>query len=157
MSGHATSGYVLVVSRHSALQFLRGGRSAQISSRPMGRALRSDYLICYVYLQVRFSSYSRDGHSSFGATVADDRLIALGDRVGGLREDDSPATMAFPIEEQIAYLSTFCTLEPGDFILTGTPTGAGARFDPPRYLVPGDVVEDDVPGIGTVRNGVRDE
>jgi 2-keto-4-pentenoate hydratase/2-oxohepta-3-ene-1,7-dioic acid hydratase in catechol pathway len=76
---------------------------------------------------------------------------------GELRQDDTPATMAYPIEFQIEYLSTFCTLEPGDIIFTGTPTGAGARFDPPRYLVPGDVVEVSVPEIGTLRNGVRDE
>ncbi|NND74577.1 MAG: fumarylacetoacetate hydrolase family protein [Ilumatobacter sp.] len=74
-----------------------------------------------------------------------------------LRQDDTPATMAYPIEEQVAYLSTFCTLEPGDIIFTGTPTGAGARFDPPRFLVPGDTVEVRVPEIGTLRNGVRDE
>ena len=49
------------------------------------------------------------------------------------------------------------TLEPGDVIFTGTPTGAGARFDPPRFLEPGDVVEVNVPEIGTLRNGVRDE
>ncbi len=65
--------------------------------------------------------------------------------------------MAYPIEFQIEYLSTFCTLEPGDIIFTGTPTGAGARFDPPRFLVPGDVVEVSVPELGTLRNGVRDE
>ena len=47
--------------------------------------------------------------------------------------------------------------KPGDIIVTGTPTGAGARFDPPRYLVPGDVVEVEVEGIGTLRNGVEDE
>ena len=76
---------------------------------------------------------------------------------GELRQDDTPATMAFPIEEQVAYLSTFATLEPGDVIFTGTPTGAGARFDPPRFLAPGDVVEVHVDGIGTLRNGVRDE
>ena len=76
---------------------------------------------------------------------------------GELRQDDSPATMAFPIEEQVAYLSTFATLEPGDVIFTGTPTGAGARFDPPRFLEPGDVVEVHVEEIGTLRNGVRDE
>ncbi len=39
-------------------------------------------------------------------------------------------------------------------IITGTPTGAGARFDPPRWLVPGDVVEVEVPEIGTLRNTV---
>ncbi|MFW2333508.1 fumarylacetoacetate hydrolase family protein, partial [Ilumatobacter sp.] len=76
---------------------------------------------------------------------------------GELRQDDTPATMAYPIEYQIEYLSTFCTLEPGDVVFTGTPTGAGARFDPPRFLEPGDVIEVSVPGIGTLRNGVRDE
>jgi len=76
---------------------------------------------------------------------------------GELRQDDTPATMAYPIEYQIEYLSTFCTLEPGDIIFTGTPTGAGARFDPPRFLVPGDVIEVSVPELGTLRNGVRDE
>ncbi len=76
---------------------------------------------------------------------------------GERRQDDSTASMAFPIDEQVAYLSTFCTLEPGDVIFTGTPTGAGARFDPPRFLVPGDVIEVHVPEIGTLRNGVRDE
>jgi 2-keto-4-pentenoate hydratase/2-oxohepta-3-ene-1,7-dioic acid hydratase in catechol pathway len=76
---------------------------------------------------------------------------------GELRQDDTPATMAFPLAYQIAYLSTFCTLEPGDVIFTGTPTGAGARFDPPVFLEPGDVVEVSVPEIGTLRNGIRDE
>ena len=76
---------------------------------------------------------------------------------GELRQDDTPATMAYPIEFQIEYLSTFCTLEPGDIIFTGTPTGAGARFDPPRFLRPGDVVEVSVPELGTLRNGIADE
>ncbi len=76
---------------------------------------------------------------------------------GELRQDDTPATMAYPIEFQIEYLSTFCTLEPGDIIFTGTPTGAGARFDPPRFLEPGNVVEVSVPELGTLRNGIADE
>jgi 2-keto-4-pentenoate hydratase/2-oxohepta-3-ene-1,7-dioic acid hydratase in catechol pathway len=76
---------------------------------------------------------------------------------GELRQDDTPATMAYPIEFQIEYLSTFCTLEPGDIIFTGTPTGAGARFDPPRFLEPGDIVEVSVPELGTLRNGIADE
>ena len=49
------------------------------------------------------------------------------------------------------------TLEPGDIIVTGTPTGSGARLDPPQYLKPGDVVEVEVNGIGTLRNMVEDE
>ena len=76
---------------------------------------------------------------------------------GGVRQDDHPATMKYSIEYQIHYLSTFTTLRPGDVIFTGTPTGAGARFDPPIWLVPGDVVEVSVPEIGTLRNTVADE
>ncbi|WP_424944939.1 fumarylacetoacetate hydrolase family protein [Aliiroseovarius crassostreae] len=76
---------------------------------------------------------------------------------GELRQDDTLDRMMFPIREEIAYISTFMTLQPGDVIVTGTPTGAGARFDPPKYLVPGDVVEVSVEGIGTLRNGVEDE
>jgi 2-keto-4-pentenoate hydratase/2-oxohepta-3-ene-1,7-dioic acid hydratase in catechol pathway len=48
-------------------------------------------------------------------------------------------------------------LEPGDIIVTGTPTGAGARLDPPQFLAPGDTVEVEVNGIGVLRNGIRDE
>ena len=53
--------------------------------------------------------------------------------------------------------NTVNSFSPGDIIITGTPTGAGARFDRPRYLKPGDVVEVEVEGIGTLRNGVEDE
>lgn len=76
---------------------------------------------------------------------------------GELRQDDTLNRMMFPIREEIAYISTFMTLQPGDVIVTGTPTGAGARFDPPRYLKPGDVVEVSVEGIGTLTNTVEDE
>lgn len=76
---------------------------------------------------------------------------------GQVRQDDVVGSMAFPIASQVAYLSTFCTLEPGDLIFTGTPTGSGARLDPPAYLRPGDVVEVTVTGLGTLRNRVRDE
>lgn len=76
---------------------------------------------------------------------------------GERRQHDSPATMKYSIEYQIHYLSTFTELRPGDVIFTGTPTGAGARFDPPRWLVPGDVVEVSVDEIGVLRNHVVDE
>jgi 2-keto-4-pentenoate hydratase/2-oxohepta-3-ene-1,7-dioic acid hydratase in catechol pathway len=65
--------------------------------------------------------------------------------------------MIFSMPLLISYVSTFCTLQPGDILVTGTPTGAGARMDPPRFLVPGDTVEIEVAGIGTLRNGVIDE
>jgi 2-keto-4-pentenoate hydratase/2-oxohepta-3-ene-1,7-dioic acid hydratase in catechol pathway len=84
--------------------------------------------------------------------------VALETRVNGaLRQQDRTGRMLFPVARQIAYISTFTTLVPGDIIVTGTPTGAGARFDPPVWLKPGDMVEVEVPGIGTLRNGVADE
>ncbi len=76
---------------------------------------------------------------------------------GELRQDDSPATMKYSIEYQLHYLSTFTTLRPGDVIFTGTPTGAGARFDPPIWLQPGDTIEVSVAELGTLRNTVADE
>ena len=84
--------------------------------------------------------------------------VALETRVNGaLRQSDRTGRMLFPVARQIAYISTFTTLVPGDIIVTGTPTGAGARFDPPIWLQPGDVVEVSAEGIGTLRNGVADE
>ncbi len=76
---------------------------------------------------------------------------------GELRQDDRTSRMLFPIKRQIEYISTFTTLVPGDIIITGTPTGAGARFDPPRFLVPGDEIVVEAEGIGRLVNGVIDE
>jgi 2-keto-4-pentenoate hydratase/2-oxohepta-3-ene-1,7-dioic acid hydratase in catechol pathway len=73
---------------------------------------------------------------------------------GEVRQQDSTERLMFPFDFLIAYLSTFATLKPGDMIATGTPTGAGARFDPPRWLKPGDVVEVESPRIGILRNAV---
>jgi 5-carboxymethyl-2-hydroxymuconate isomerase len=84
--------------------------------------------------------------------------IRLTTRVNGeVRQDDSSANMLFSIPDLIAYISTFATLKPGDLIATGTPIGAGARLDPPRFLAPGDVVEVEVAGVGTLVNTVADE
>lgn len=85
----------------------------------------------------------------------DARIIT---RVNGeVRQDDVLSRMMHPIRREIEYISTFMTLQPGDIIVTGTPTGSGARLDPPQYLKPGDVVEIEVNGIGTLRNSVADE
>ena len=84
--------------------------------------------------------------------------IRLQTRVNGeIRQDDRTSRMIFPVARQIAYISTFTTLVPGDIIVTGTPTGAGARLDPPQFLKPGDVVEVEADGIGILRNTVQDE
>ena len=76
---------------------------------------------------------------------------------GEVRQSDSTERLMFPFDFLIAYLSTFATLKPGDMIATGTPTGAGARFTPPRWLKPGDVVEVESKSIGILRNTVAEE
>jgi 2-keto-4-pentenoate hydratase/2-oxohepta-3-ene-1,7-dioic acid hydratase in catechol pathway len=84
--------------------------------------------------------------------------IKLETRVNGeVRQQDRTSRMIFSFRKIINYVSTFTTLVPGDVILTGTPTGAGARFDPPIWLKPGDVVEVAAEGIGTLINPVADE
>jgi 2-keto-4-pentenoate hydratase/2-oxohepta-3-ene-1,7-dioic acid hydratase in catechol pathway len=84
--------------------------------------------------------------------------IALTTRVNGeVRQQDRTSRMIFSFRYVIAYISSFTTLVPGDVIVTGTPTGAGARLDPPVWLKPGDVVEVEGEGIGTLRNDVVDE
>lgn len=89
------------------------------------------------------------------AQLDDARIIT---RVNGeVRQDDVLSRMMHPVRREIEYISTFMALEPGDIIVTGTPTGSGARLDPPQYLKPGDVVEVEVNGIGTLRNTVEDE
>jgi len=76
---------------------------------------------------------------------------------GELRQDDTTANLLFPFAYLISYVSTFTALKPGDVIATGTPQGAGGRFDPPRWLEPGDVVEVEGTGIGALANTVEDE
>ena len=73
---------------------------------------------------------------------------------GEQRQHDCTSRLMFPFATLIAYISTFMLLKPGDLIATGTPTGAGARFDPPRWLRAGDVVEVEVEGVGTLANRV---
>ncbi len=92
------------------------------------------------------------------ADEVDPGALRIITRVNGeVRQNDTTDRMVFPFGRIVEYISTFCTLEPGDVIFTGTPTGAGARFDPPRYLAPGDQVEVEVTGLGVLRNGVSDE
>ncbi|KAA3507790.1 2-hydroxyhepta-2,4-diene-1,7-dioate isomerase [Agrobacterium vitis] len=84
--------------------------------------------------------------------------IKLETRVNGeVRQSDRTSRMIFSFAKIINYISTFTTLVPGDVIVCGTPTGAGARFDPPIWLKPGDVVEVEAEGIGLLRNTIADE
>ena len=84
--------------------------------------------------------------------------IELTTRVNGeIRQQDRTSRMIFSFTDIIAYVSTFTPLKPGDVLVCGTPTGAGARFDPPKWLKPGDIVKISADGLGTLSNGVRDE
>ena len=76
---------------------------------------------------------------------------------GKVTQDDTTASMIFGFADLIAYVTTFMSIRPGDVLVTGTPVKKGPRTDPPRWLVPGDVVEIAVPEIGTLRNEVVDE
>jgi 2-keto-4-pentenoate hydratase/2-oxohepta-3-ene-1,7-dioic acid hydratase in catechol pathway len=62
--------------------------------------------------------------------------------------------MIFGVEELVSFVSADLTLDPGDIILTGTPSGVGAGFDPPRWLEPGDTVEIEITGLGRLASRV---
>ena len=63
----------------------------------------------------------------------------------------------FPVPYLISYISTFTELCPGDLVVTGTPTGSGARLDPPRFLKAGDRVRVEVSKIGMLENVIEAE
>lgn len=87
--------------------------------------------------------------------IVPDRPLALETRLNGevmqrTRTDD----MIFSVAAQIEYASTIFTLVPGDVIVTGTPGGVGWSKKPPRFMVPGDVVEVEIEAIGVLRNRI---
>jgi len=71
-------------------------------------------------------------------------------------QDGSTADMIFPIPELVEFISRHITLEPGEVIATGTPSGVGVFRDPPVFLEPGDRVRCEIDGIGSVENPVVD-
>jgi len=105
-----------------------------------------------------------DASGSFGPwlVTADEfdgyDALTVTTRVNGeVRQHDTTANLMFPFRYLIHYISTWTALQPGDVISTGTPVGAGVRFDPPRFLAPGDRVEVEVSGVGVLSNTVIDE
>ena len=105
-----------------------------------------------------------DGTGPMGpAIVTADELPAgaqgLGIRTrlnGELLQDGNTADMVFPVPRVVALLSEVMTLEPGDVIATGTPSGVGHARRPPLWMKPGDVVACEIDGIGTLSNPIVD-
>ena len=77
---------------------------------------------------------------------------------GNIMQSDNTDNMMFPLAETLVYLTKGMTLEPGDIILTGTPSGVGhARKPEPVWMKPGDTIEIEVECIGVLRNPIEDE
>jgi 2-keto-4-pentenoate hydratase/2-oxohepta-3-ene-1,7-dioic acid hydratase in catechol pathway len=87
--------------------------------------------------------------------IQDPHALALRCLVNGeTRQQSDTGKMIFNLWQQIAYLSTAFTLEPGDLIATGTPEGVGLGMTPPTFLKAGDVVRCEIDGIGAIENKV---
>lgn len=90
--------------------------------------------------------------------IADDQVMTLVTRLNGQEmQRTNTDKLIHSIPRQIAHISAFTPLAPGDVIVTGTPGGVGAKRTPPVWMKAGDVVEVEVDAIGVLRNGVRAE
>lgn len=87
--------------------------------------------------------------------VPDPQALRLTTTVNGeLRQDSSTADMIFSVAEVISFVSQVVTLQPGDLICTGTPSGVADGMSPPQYLQPGDHVVIEIEGLGRLENTV---
>jgi 2-keto-4-pentenoate hydratase/2-oxohepta-3-ene-1,7-dioic acid hydratase in catechol pathway len=108
-----------------------------------------------------FKGKSIDGYCPMGPWIVtadeipDPQHLSLCLRVNGVtKQEDTTSNMLFSVRSIIAILSQGLTLEAGDIIATGTPSGVGFARNPPEYLRPGDIMETEVEGIGTLRNEI---
>ena len=72
-----------------------------------------------------------------------------------VKQDASTQQMYFKVARIVSELSRGLTLVPGDIIATGTPPGVGFARTPPEFLKPGDVMETEIVGLGTLRNVIQ--
>ena len=87
--------------------------------------------------------------------VPDPGNLNIQSRVNGkTMQHSNTRDLIFPVEQLICYISSVCTLEVGDLLFTGTPSGVGVARQPPRFLEPGDRVEVEIEQIGTLANSV---
>jgi 2-keto-4-pentenoate hydratase/2-oxohepta-3-ene-1,7-dioic acid hydratase in catechol pathway len=90
--------------------------------------------------------------------IPDVEALALTTRLNGeVMQEARLDQLIFSIPKLIAYCSSFTELEAGDVICTGTPGGVGFKRTPPVFLKPGDRIEVEIAGVGTLVNGVEDE
>jgi 2-keto-4-pentenoate hydratase/2-oxohepta-3-ene-1,7-dioic acid hydratase in catechol pathway len=88
--------------------------------------------------------------------VGDPHALALRTWVNGeLRQDSATSDLIFDIPTLVAFLRETCTLQAGDLILTGTPSGVGMALDPAQFLESGDVVRIEIERLGSIEHGVR--
>jgi 2-keto-4-pentenoate hydratase/2-oxohepta-3-ene-1,7-dioic acid hydratase in catechol pathway len=105
-----------------------------------------------------------DGSGPFGPDlvtadeVPDPQALGIELTVNGVvKQSSTTASMIFDVATIIEFISTFATLEPGDVIATGTPSGVGNFREPPEFLVAGDTVRIEIEGVGVQENPVIDE
>lgn len=143
----------------------------------VGKNIRAEDALDYVFgytiindvtardLQSRHKQYfkgkSIDGYCPMGPWIVtadeipDPQKLAVRLRVNGVtKQDGNTSMMVYSVREIIASLSLGMTLQSGDIIATGTPSGVGFARNPPEYLRPGDVLETEIEGIGMLRNKV---
>jgi 2-keto-4-pentenoate hydratase/2-oxohepta-3-ene-1,7-dioic acid hydratase in catechol pathway len=106
-------------------------------------------------------SKGQDSYAPFGPCIVtadeipDPQALELWLTVNGVEKQRSNTRhMLFKVDELIADISSAITLEPGDIIATGTPSGVGAGRTPQEWMWPGDVIEAGIAGIGQIRNPV---
>jgi len=93
-----------------------------------------------------------------GDEIGDPQDLELTTRLNGqVMQHTRTSDMIFDVRQLIEYCSTFTELAPGDVIVTGTTGGVGAFREPPVWMKPGDQVEVEIAGIGTLRNSIVDE
>jgi acylpyruvate hydrolase len=90
--------------------------------------------------------------------IVDPQALSIRTSIGGeVLQSGNSRDMIFSVAYLISYLSNILTLEPGDVIATGTPSGVGYHRKPPRFLRPGEVVRIEIEKVGVLENPVRAE
>jgi 2-keto-4-pentenoate hydratase/2-oxohepta-3-ene-1,7-dioic acid hydratase in catechol pathway len=149
------------IAREDALDHVAGYMCAQdLTARDV---MRGDTDLSPLYAQITraksFDSFCPTGPWLVTADeIPDPGNLRVQSWINGeLRQDESTAGMLLDVPGIVEWVSSSMTLAPGDVLLTGTPAGTGASFDPPRYVRPGDVIRTAISGLGTMENRVEPE